>query len=134
MIMGSNRRLLLATRYILLLGGLVIVLVPFIYMVSVSLKPQSYTFEMPPMLFPREITLAHYADVFAKQNLLIYFGNSLFVAVVSTGGTVLISALMAYAFALMKFQWKNVLFAVLLIGMMIPPVMLIIRNFSSPKT
>src|SRR5260370_40639185 len=102
MIMGSKRRLQLAIRYALLLSGLAFVLVPFIYMVSVSLKPQSYTFEMPPMLFPREITLAHYADVFAKQNLLIFFGNSLFVAVISTGGTVLISALMGYAFAVVR--------------------------------
>ncbi len=132
-VMGTNRGLRLVIRYALLLAGLAFVLVPFIYMVSVSLKPQSYTFEMPPMLFPREVTLAHYADVFAKQNLLIYFGNSLFVAVISTAGTVLISALMAYAFALLKFRAKSVLFALLLIGMMIPPVMLIIPQFLVAK-
>jgi len=124
---------MLATRYVFLTGGLVFVLVPFIYMISVSLKPQAYTFEIPPQLFPREITLNHYQEVLAKENLLLYFGNSLLVATVSTGTTVLISALMAYAFALMKFRGKNVLFSILLIGMMIPPVMLIVPQFLVAK-
>jgi multiple sugar transport system permease protein len=88
---------------------------------------------MPPQLFPRVITLDHYQEVFAKENLLIYFGNSLFVAVISTGSTVLISSLLAYAFARMRFRGKNALFSILLLGMMIPPVMLIIPQFLVAK-
>lgn len=123
----------LAGRYILLIFGALFVLIPFIYMVSVSLKPQAYTFEIPPQLFPREVTLANYTDVMAKQNLLIYFGNSLVVAVVSTAVTVLLSSMLAYAFALMEFRGKNVLFSTLLLGMMIPPVMLIVPQFLVAK-
>src|SRR5215813_14756458 len=125
--------LLPAIRYALLLAGAALIVIPFLFMLSVSFKPQAYTFEVPPQLFPREITLNNYAEVFAKENLLIYFGNSLFVAVVSTGSTVMISALMAYAFALMNFRGKGTLFSILLLGMMIPPVMLIIPQFLVAK-
>ncbi len=130
---GTQKYVGLLIRYSLLLIGTLIVIIPFIYMVSVSFKPQAYTFEVPPQLFPREITLAHYDEVFAKENLLIYFGNSLVVAVISTLGTVLVSSLLAYAFARMTFRGKNLLFSILLIGMMIPPVMLIIPQFLVAK-
>lgn len=120
-------------RYgLLLLGGLVVI-VPFIYMLSTSLKPQSYTFEVPPQLFPREVTLTHYNEVIANENLPIYFVNSLIVAVISTSGTVLIASLLAYAFALMNFPGKTLFFSILLLGMMIPPVMLIVPQFLVAK-
>jgi multiple sugar transport system permease protein len=129
----THRGQLPLLRYVLLLIGLIFVLVPFLFMISVSLKPQAFTLEVPPRLIPSVVTLANYAQVFAKENLLIYFGNSLIVATVSTASTVLISSLMAYAFALLTFRGKNVLFAVLLLGMMIPPVMLIIPQFLVAK-
>lgn len=120
-------------RYSLLLLGGLVVIVPFIYMLSTSLKPQAYTFEVPPQLFPREITLTHYNEVIANENLPIYFLNSLIVAVVSTSGTVLIASLLAYAFALMNFRGKTLFFSILLLGMMIPPVMLIVPQFLVAK-
>lgn len=132
-VLGRQKYVALAVRYVLLLAGILIVTIPFVYMVSVSLKPQAYTFEMPPQLFPRQVTFEHYQEVFAKENLLIYFGNSLFVASLSTTGTVLISSLLAYAFARMRFRGKNLLFSILLIGMMIPPVMLIVPQFLVAK-
>lgn len=130
---GSQGRAALIIRYTLLLAGVLLIILPFVYMVSVSLKPPVYTFEVPPQLFPREITLNNYQQVFAKQNLLIYFANSLIVAGTSTALTVLISSLLAYAFARMQFAGKTVLFSILLLGMMIPSVMLIVPQFLVAK-
>src|SRR5258705_3253732 len=130
---GSGKLTALIVRYAALCFGLLLVIIPFVYMVSVSLKPRSYTFEMPPQLLPHDVTFAHYEEIFAKQNLPVYFLNSLIVAVASTATTVLISSLLAYAFALMKFRGKNILFSVLLLGMMIPPVMLIVPQFLVAK-
>lgn len=129
----GSRWPLSALRYAVLIFGVALVVVPFLYMLSTSFKPPAYTLEVPPRLIPSQITLDNYAQVFAQQNMLIYFGNSLFVAVISTLGTVAVSALMAYAFALMHFPGKNLLFSILLIGMMIPPVMLIIPQFLVSK-
>ncbi len=131
--LGTQKYVGLALRYALLVAGTFIVVIPFLYMLSVSLKPQVYTFELPPQIIPRQMTWDNYAQVLAKENVLIYFGNSLFVAVCSTFGTVIISSLLAYAFARMEFRGKNALFSVLLLGMMIPPVMLIVPQFLVAK-
>lgn len=122
-----------ALTYLVLLAGLVIVAVPFLYMVSTSLKPQAYTFEYPPRLIPKGVTLNNYVQALAKDRFALYFVNSLIVAVTSTGLTVLVSALLAYAFARLDFPGREPLFYTLLMGMMIPPVMLIIPQFLIAK-
>ena len=120
--------------YALLVGGLVIVAVPFIYMVSTSFKPQQYTFEYPPRLLPREVTLNNYVQALSKDLFFLYFLNSLVVAVATTAATVLISSLLAYAFGRLDFPGREPLFYLLLLGMMIPPVTLIIPQFLVAKT
>ena len=129
----AQQRLTKAITYSLLILGVLVVAVPFWYMVITSLKPQSYIFEMPPRLWPQEITLRNYTEALGKDSFGLYFVNSLFVAVVSTGLTVLVSALLAYAFARIKFPGSELLFYVFLLGMMIPPVMLIIPQFIIAK-
>ncbi|HEY76114.1 MAG TPA: carbohydrate ABC transporter permease [Thermoflexia bacterium] len=123
-----------AATYALLIGGLVIVAVPFIYMVSTSLKPQQYTFEYPPRLLPSEVTLNNYVQALSKDLFFLYFLNSLVVAVATTAATVLISSLLAYAFSRLEFPGREPLFYLLLLGMMIPPVTLIIPQFLVAKT
>ncbi len=115
--------------YTLLLLGVLVVAVPFLYMVTSSLKPQSMVMEMPPRIIPAEITFDNYSEALATDNFGLYFLNSLFVAVTTTGITVVLSAMLAYAFARMHFRGKRVLFGALLLGLMIPPVMLIIPQF-----
>jgi len=115
--------------YILLICGVAITLVPFIYMISASFKSQIYTFEYPPRLIPRDPTLENYIKALGKDLFGINLLNSFFVATVTTVSTVFISSLMAYAFSRMRFPGKEVFFYILLLGMMIPPVMLIIPQF-----
>ena len=129
----AQQRLTKAITYTLLILGVLVVAVPFWYMIITSLKPQSYIFEMPPRLWPQEITLRNYTEALGKDSFGLYFVNSLFVAVVSTALTVLISALLAYAFARIKFPGSELLFYIFLLGMMIPPVMLIIPQFIIAK-
>jgi multiple sugar transport system permease protein len=119
--------------YGLLLLGLLIVLVPFLFMLSTSLKTQQYTFEYPPRLWPQEFTLRNYVQALQRDLFFLYFLNSLIVALMSTAGTVFISSLLAFAFARLEFPGRDVLFYVLLVGMMIPPVMLIIPQFLVAK-
>ncbi len=119
--------------YSALILGLIVVVLPFWYMVITSLKPQSYIFELPPRLWPQEVTLKNYREAISKNTFGLYFWNSLFVATMSTGLTVLVSSMLAYVFARIKFPGKEVLFSIFLIGMMIPPVMLIIPQFIITK-
>jgi multiple sugar transport system permease protein len=130
---GREKTTGMIVRYALLIVGGLFVLIPFLFMLSTSLKPQAFTFENPPRLIPSVATLDNYTSVLNKQNLPVYFLNSLIVAVSTTGLTVLISSMLAYAFALMNFRGKNLLFSLLLLGMMIPAVMLIVPQFLVAK-
>ena len=118
-----------AVVYGLLIMGLVIVVVPFLLMISTSLKPQQYTFEYPPRLIPREVSFTNYVQAMGKDLFFRYFLNSLLVAVLTTATTLLISSMLAYAFARLDFPGKEPLFYLFLVGMMIPPVTLIIPQF-----
>lgn len=119
--------------YSLLLAGVGIVFIPFWYMLITSIKPQSYIFEIPPRLWPQEVTLNNYTNALGKDLFGLYFLNSLVVAVSTTTLTVLISSMLAYAFARLKFFGSQLLFYMFLLGMMIPPVMLIIPQFIISK-
>lgn len=119
--------------FLLLIMGLVFVVIPFLFMISTALKPQTYIFEMPPRLIPSEITLKNFVDAIQKSDFLLFFVNSAVVAIVATISTVIISAMMAYAFARLNFPGKQVLFYLLLLGMMVPSVMLIIPQFIIAK-
>jgi len=123
-----------AITYGLLILGLAIVVVPFLFMISTSFKTQQYTFEYPPRLVPQEVTLNNYTRALSTDLFFLYFLNSLFVAVITTASTVIIAAMMAYAFARLDFPGKEILFYLLLIGLMIPPVMLIIPQFLVAKS
>lgn len=112
---------------------MVIVALPFWYMLATSLKPQAFVFEIPPRLWPSQPTLNNYIEALTKDSFGLYFLNSLFVASVTTLLTVGISAMMAYAFARLRFPFKETIFYGLLVGMMIPPVMLIIPQFIVAK-
>ena len=127
--MARSRWFTRAVSYSLLILGLAVVLVPFLYMVTSSLKPQSMVMEMPPRIVPREITFHNYEQALATDNFGVYFLNSLLVAITATGLTVLLSSMLAYAFARMEFRGKRILFGALLLGLMIPPVMLIVPQF-----
>lgn len=119
--------------YTLLILGMAVVFIPFWYMIVTSFKPQSYIFEIPPKLWPQEFSLDNYKEAISKNTFGLYFLNSLFVAITSTGLTVLISSMLAYVFARVEFRGKEILFSVFMVGMMIPPVMLIIPQFIITK-
>jgi len=129
----NRRRLNRFITYALLIIGIGIVAIPFWYMIITSIKPQAYIFEMPPRLWPSVVSIDNYTAALGKDLFGLYFLNSLFVAVITTAITVLISAMLAYAFARLQFPGKEVLFYALLLGMMIPPVMLIIPQFLVAK-
>jgi multiple sugar transport system permease protein len=118
---------------IILVLGLGIVLIPIWYMIITSFKPQTMIFELPPHLWPRTWTLNNYIAALGKDKFGRYFLNSAFVAVASTLLTVLVSSMMAFVFARLQFRGKESLFYLFLLGMMVPPVMLIIPQFLVAK-
>lgn len=95
-------------------------IVPFYWMVTTSLKHQTKIFLFPPQWFPWPIVWENYIAVFEKQPFHLFFFNSLYIAVIVTIGTCFFAALGGYAFAKIRFPFKNVIFLILLSSMMIP--------------
>lgn len=106
---------------ILLLGGAVSVM-PLIYMISTSLRPNGALYEFPPRFFPKinEITFENYQYIFQQEKFYINFLNSVLVAVVTIVIAAFISAALAYCLARFDFPGKKIIFG-LVIGMMIIP-------------
>lgn len=125
----SRPRAARIASYVVLLLGLGVVLLPFWYMLITSLKPQTLVFEYPPKLWPTAFAPANYLRVLTQNNFVNYFKNSVIVAFFTTTGTLAISSMMAFAFARLRFPGKELIFSVLLLGLMVPPVMLIIPQF-----
>jgi len=120
-------------RHVLLTVGAVVMLTPFVYMVSTSFKSQAYVLTIPPQFIPNPATLANYVQVLTTQNFAAYFMNSVVVATTSTVISVLISSMMAYAFARFRFPGRELLFRLVLVGLMVPAMMLIIPQFILAK-
>ncbi|MBI3961659.1 MAG: carbohydrate ABC transporter permease [Deinococcus sp.] len=102
---------------------------PFLYMISTAFKPQAFVLELPPRLIPQPPTFDNFLQAWRSNSFGRYFGNSLAVALCTTALSVLLSAMLAYAFAEFEFPGKGVVFYALLVTLMIPSLMLIIPQF-----
>jgi multiple sugar transport system permease protein len=112
----------------LALVSLVLIL-PFLWIISTSLKGDEDIFTTPPQWIPTDIRWENYSDVFDRMPYLIYFRNSVFVTVMTIVGVVISSSLVAYAFACLRWPGRNALFIFVLATMMLPMQVTMIPMF-----
>ena len=117
--------------YLFLLVMAVVVLFPFYWMIISSLKTLDEYRMSVPTFFPRRVMFSNYLEAFSSANLGRLFLNTLYVGVVSTILSLVITILSAFAFARLAFAGKNALFAALLATMMIPGELFTITNYST---
>lgn len=129
MVGGRHERLSRLLRHGLLLAGAVVMVAPFAYMLATSFKAHAFVLEVPPRFIPKDPTVENYTNAWSSNSFDRYFLNSLLVAVVTTVASVLLSSMMAYAFARFRFPGRRPLFGLLLVGLMVPTMMLIIPQF-----
>ena len=105
------------------------VIFPFYWMLISSVKSlEEYKFAVPT-LFPQKILFSNYVEAFTTASLGRLFLNTLYVGLVSTLLSLVITVLSAFAFARLEFKGKNALFAALLATMMIPGELFTITNY-----
>ncbi|RPH32732.1 carbohydrate ABC transporter permease [bacterium] len=110
-------------------------LVPFLWILSTSLKGSEQIFSVPPQWIPSSLHPENYLSVFERMPFLVYLRNSVVVTLLSMLGTVLSSSLVAYAFAYLRWPGRNALFIVVLATMMLPmqvtmiPVFVLFKEF-----
>ena len=110
-----------------------VVLFPFYFMIISSLKTIDEYQLSVPTLFPKYLDFLNYGEVFRNEDLQLatLFGNTVFVGLVSTILSLVVTVLSAFAFARLEFKGKNALFAALLGTMMIPGELFTITNYAT---
>jgi multiple sugar transport system permease protein len=122
-------RALRILSYALLAVTAVIVLAPFVFMLSTSLKPQSELYEIPIRWIPAHPTLANYRQALTEIDLLRGTWNTLLIAVPSTLGGLLTASFAGFAFAKLRFPGRDAIYYTLLSAMMLPGVVTLIPQF-----
>lgn len=100
--------------------GALIMIIPFLWMLSTSIKDQGATMTLPPQFIPETITFTNYAQVAESFSIWKFLFNSFFVAVTSTLGQLLLCSMAAYAFSRLHFKGRDTLFLIYLATLMVP--------------
>ena len=120
--------------YLFLFTVAISVLFPFYWMIISSLKSLPEYEYITPTFFPKVIMWENYLAAFKTANLGVLFLNTVFVGIVSTILSLVITVISAFAFARLDFKGKNALFAMLLATMMIPGELFTITNYQTIMT
>ncbi|MEA5077233.1 MAG: carbohydrate ABC transporter permease [Anaerolineaceae bacterium] len=115
--------------YILLAVGALVMIIPFVWMLSTSLKDQQQLFAWPPSWLPNPFVWKNYTDVWTRINFSLYGWNTIKITVAVTIGRLILCSMAGYGFARMKFPGKDFLFMLTLATMMISSQITIVPNF-----
>jgi multiple sugar transport system permease protein len=131
MVVGSvhRTRVILSARLVILILGVAVMIVPFVYMVATSFKHNQVILQLPPQFIPHNPTANNYRNAWSSNEFGRYFLNSVIVALATTFCAVLLASMMAYSFARFRFPGRGLLFGLVLIGLMVPTMMLLIPQF-----
>ena len=108
--MTAGEIVLTVLKYAVLLALTVVALVPFVWMISSSLKTSIDVFSIPMRWIPQEFHFENYLQIWERVPLAIYFKNTAVLAVIVTFMQILTSSFAAYAFAKMNFKGRDLLF------------------------
>ncbi len=125
-----------AIIYALLLFGAALVLLPFLWMFSTSLKTPEQLFTITPELIPNPFSPQNYIDVWSKMSSIApgmtffrIIGNTLFITLLAMIGEIFSASLVAYGFARFRWRGRNLLFMIMLATVMIPSIVMRIPTF-----
>ena len=115
--------------YAVMAAGLVVVVIPFVWMVISSFKPEAEVRSIPPTWWPENVTTENYQLLFTQLDFPTFFMNSAIVAIVTAAGNMVFCSMLGYALAKLHFPGKKLVFALVLGTLMIPGVVTFIPLF-----
>lgn len=115
--------------YAVMVVGLVLVVIPFVWMLLSSFKPEAEVRALPPTWWPETITTDNYTQLFTKLDFPRFFMNSAIVAVAVAAGNMVFCSMLGYALAKLDFPGKKAVFAVVLGTLMVPGVVTFVPLF-----
>ena len=110
-------------------SGCFLVVMPFLWMVISSFKPEREVRAVPPTWWPETITLDNYDRLFTQLDFPTYFMNSVIVALAVTIGNMVFCSMLGYALAKLDFPGKRALFVIVLGTLMVPGVVTFVPLF-----
>lgn len=125
--MRARERLFDALAYALLIVGALVMVGPFVWMISTSLKEPADQFSRT--LLPDPVTLQNYTGLWDALPFTRLIWNSFKIAALATAGQLLTCSMAGFAFAAVRFRGRNALFVLLLVTLMIPFQVTLIPNF-----
>lgn len=127
------KRLSMAWTYVILIVMGLLILFPFAWLITSSLKNEFQYYAVPIQWIPNPAMWSNYVDVFAAYNFAHYIFNSVWLALYAVVVTTFSSAFVAYGFARFRFPGRSVLFILVLATMMIPAQVLTIALYTTFK-
>lgn len=115
--------------YVLIGAGAALVLIPFFWMISTSLKGQERLFVYPPEWLPNPPHWSNYRDAWTALPFNRFLLNTVFMTVLAMFAEVFTASIVAYGFARFRFPLRNFLFILLLSTMMLPGILTLIPKF-----
>lgn len=115
--------------WLLLLSIAVVMLLPFLWLVSSSLKLEQRVFQYPPQWIPDPIRWINYYDALTIKPFHVYFKNTMIIAVFNQIAILLTASFCAYGFARIEFPGRNFWFGIVLATMMLPYFVVMVPHF-----
>jgi multiple sugar transport system permease protein len=128
----ARKRARRAGVYVALVAGGLAMIIPFLWMLTTSLKTRAEVFSTSPFSFPTGLHWENYTKMwFALPSVTFgtFFQNSIVIASLATLGQLVTCSMAAYAFATIDFRFKRVLFALILATLIIPFQIVLVPNF-----
>lgn len=115
--------------HLFLILGSVMMLIPFIWMVLTSFKTISEAVSVPPQIFPETWSLKTYMEATRLLPFGTFYFNTFMMVIIRVIISTLFASMAAYGFARLNFPFKNTLFIIVLIQLMVPPQIFIIPQY-----
>ena len=114
---------------ILSIGGLILLL-PLVWMVSSSLKPEFDIFVFPPEIIPDPLHWDNYREIFVRAPFARQYFNSIYIGVLNVTGTVAVSAMAGYSLAKLRFPGRFLVLPLLLCALLLPTEVIIVPLYA----
>jgi len=127
--MGQSKKIVTTVTYAALILGSLVMIFPFLWMILTSSKTVPESMQIPPTIFPAQITFENFTRVMESLPFVSLYWNTALMILFRVVCAVAFSSMAGYAFAKLQFKGKNLLFSIVLIQMMLPSQIFIIPQY-----
>jgi len=125
----DNERFWRIFVWTVLLAGAVVMFLPFLWLLSSSLKTELAIFRYPPEWIPDPIKFSNYVDAWTTRPFALYVRNTIVILLLNEVAVLVSASFCAYGFARIDFPGRNIWFAILLATVMLPGIVTMIPQF-----